>query len=449
MAGASGSAVCEGTRRELLCTALAGPAAWLAGACRPFRTQEQAGRTEPPQRVIWSKTDAGEARDRLWRAAFEQASQATGVEVELSIEPGQGYWDKRQAEFAGGVASVDVMVNQLSWVLPGGLAGMFVDHYEYMRRDRVDLQQYYRADLDSWSWKGKLWSVPLQSGGEAVLFNRRLFTEKGVPYPRKDWRYDDLLDICRRLNDPANNRYALLIGQNLLHYMMGTFVTNFGGRLLNEQRDRALYGDDPNAIAGAEFDVALHTQHQVVPPPQALAALPQGSGAMEAQMVAMEINGLFRHISVRAAIGNDNLDVAPPPRGPTGIQTAAMAGNGWSIMALSKAREAAWKVLRWLHSREGMLGPQIQAVAWPPVIWAAQTPQWLDQFKGTGIASVVEVWQRGGRPLPTVPEGAQAWNVMNAPLQRALRGEIGTREAMQQSAAELNALFSRRPPEWR
>jgi hypothetical protein len=38
---------------------------------------------------------------------------------------------------------------------------------------------------------------------------------------------------------------------------------------------------------------------------------------------------------------------------------------------------------------------------------------------------------------------------MNGPLTRALAGEVGTRDALRESAAALNELFSRRPAAWK
>ena len=239
------------------------------------------------------------------------------------------------------------------------------------------------------------------------------------------------------------------MGQNGVHYMLGTFIYNFGGKILNEARDRALYGDDANSIRGAEFDVDLHTRHQLTPPAAARAAVPPGKAPMELNMVAMEVNGLFRHTNVRAAIGAENLDFAPPPKGPGGIQRASVGGNSWSILALSKARDAAWAVLRWTHTREGMLGPQLEGVSWPPLIFAANSPRWLEIFKGTHIQDCAKVWETGGHDLLVLPEGDEAWTTMNAPLTRALAGEVGTREAMRESAEALNQLFSRRPAAWK
>lgn len=405
-------------------------------------TQPVAG----PREITWSKTVGGEPRDTYWKELWRDAEEATGIKITASLEPGAEYWTKRQAEHAGGSANADIMVNQLNWVLPGGLTGMFADHYEYMRRDKVDTRQYYKADLDSWSWKGKLWSIPLQSGGEVVLYNRKLFDQKGVQHPHKNWMYDDLLDACRRLNDPDSGKFAVEVGQNGLHYMMGTFALNFGGKLLNDARDRALYGDDAPAIRGAEFDVDLHIRHRFTPPS---GAVPAGQRPMELEMVAMEFNGLFRHTNVRAAIGAEHLDFAPPPKGPTGIQRVSVAGNGWSITALSRAKEAAWRALKWIHSKEGMTSSQLKAVAWPPLIWAANTREWLDQFSGTHIADCAKAWETGGHDLLPLPEGSEAWTTMNEPLGRALRGEVGTREAMQESARTLNQLISQRPPAWK
>jgi ABC-type glycerol-3-phosphate transport system substrate-binding protein len=126
-----------------------------------------------------------------------------------------------------------------------------------------------------------------------------------------------------------------------------------------------------------------------------------------------------------------------------------MWGNSWSILALGKNRDAAWQALKWLHTREGLFGAQLGVMAWPPLISAATSPQWLDRFKGTRIADVIKVWETGGRSILVLPEGSEAWNTMAAPMQRALRAEQGTRDAVRESATAVNELFSRRPAAWK
>jgi multiple sugar transport system substrate-binding protein len=444
------------TRRAVL-TGAAGATTLALAACGQSTPPGAAGQgtpgaAGPPAEVLWATyAPPSDVRADMWKQTWKLDEQATGLKITVVEETSSTAWQKRQTEFAAGTTSVDITYNQLNWVIGGGLQGLFPDLNEYLRRDKVDTKQYYQAELASWAWKGKQWGIPFATGGETVLYNKKLFDAKGVKYPHKDWTYDELLDACRRLNDPANNKWALVIGQNGIHYMMGTFLLNYGGKRLNDAKDKALYGDDPKSLQGAELDVDIHRRYGFTPTPEAAATVPQGRTPMEVEMVAMEINGVFRHTNVRAAIGNENLDFAPPPKGPGG-QTASVAGNAWSIVQLSKNKEAAWKALRWIHTKEGMLAPQIQAVAWPPLVWAADAPQWKDQFAGSKIAEVSRVWETGGHDLLVTPDAGDMWPLMGnttPPLSAAFNGESATKDAMAESARQVNELFSRRPASWR
>jgi ABC-type glycerol-3-phosphate transport system substrate-binding protein len=436
------------TRRAVLGGGAGIGGAALIAACG-LQGSTTAGPSAQIEEVLWALHFAPEdPRSVAWTETWRRAAEATGVRVN-AVSEGSDRWTKRQAEYAAGTTTVDIMGNQTNWVIAGGLTGIFADHSPFMRRDRVDLKQFYKADLETWGWKGKLWAVPYQSGGEVVHYNKALFDAKGVKHPRRDWTYDDLLEACRKLNDPQSGKFALTVGQNGVHYMMGTFMLNFGGKRLNDAKDKALYGDDARSIQGAELDVDLHVKYRFTPPREALASLPQGKAPMDVGMVALEIEGFFRQAALRAAIGPQNLDWAPPPKGPTGIQTAAVGGNAWSILALSKARDAAWQVLRWIYGKDGIQTAWVKSVGWPSSIPAANSALWLDQFKGTNLADCAKVWESSSHDILALPEGDQAWTTMNEPTGRALQGAISTREALLQSATALNELFSRRPAAWK
>jgi len=441
------------TRRAVLNGAAGGAVALALAACGQSGQTGQAGQGTPgasgtPAEVLWATyAPPSDVRADMWKETWKLAEQATGLKITVIEETSGTAWQKRQTELAAGTTSVDITYNQLNWVIPGGLQGMFPDLNEYLRRDKVDTKQYYKAELDSWAWKGKQWGIPFATGGETVIYNKKLFDAKGVKYPHKDWTYDEFLDACRKLNDPANNKWAVQIGQNGIHYMLGTFLLNFGGKRLNDAKDKALYGDDPKSIQGAELNVDIHRRFGFTPTPEAVATVPTGKAPFDVEMVAMEINGVFRHTNARAGIGAQNLDFAPPPKGPGG-QTASVAGNAWSIVQLSKNKDAAWKALKWIHTKEGMLAPQIKAVAWPPLIWAADAPQWKEQFAGSKIAEVSRVWETGGHDLLVTPDAGDMWPLMGPttpPLSAAFNGETSTKEAMSESARQVNELFGRRP----
>jgi hypothetical protein len=106
-------------------------------------------------------------------------------------------------------------------------------------------------------------------------------------------------------------------------------------------------------------------------------------------------------------------------------------------------------VLHWLHTKEGMLNAShLGSIAWPPLVWAGKDPKWLDQFKGTHIADCQKIWETAGHNL-VLPEGTDAFSVMNAPLAKVLTGEMAARDALRESADKANELFSRRPANWK
>jgi len=318
---------------------------------------------------------------------------------------------------------------------------------ELMKRDKVDPAMYFKAALEEWTWKNRLYAVPFQAGGEAVMFNRQLFDEAGLKYPGKDWTYDDLLEMGRKLTNPDKKRWALLVGQNYIFYMGGTFVYNFGGKVLNEAKDKAVFAEDQNAVAGTQYNVDLHLKHKYVPPTELAANLPRGTSFIENQMVAMEFNGLFRAQNIRPHLG-EKLDFAPPPKGVR--QTASIAGNAYSILALSKRKDWAWEFLKWFHTEKAVLEtPHFGAISWPSLIWASKHPKWLEPFKGTGINAVVDVWEKDAHDRMVVPEGDQVWNISIEEMNRMIKSEVTVPEGMRTMANRMNELFSRRPAEWR
>jgi multiple sugar transport system substrate-binding protein len=437
LAGGAAVGVATGAVASAACGGTAAPAG------------DEAAKNAPPRRVVFVKTQATEVKDNAWRDTFKLVEKAINVIPELVVEPAAQFYEKRQAEFAAGSANADVTINALNQFLPMGLKGMLVDLNPFVKRDKVDTSQYYKTDYESWLWKDKLWALTFQAGGEAVMYNKTLFQQKGVKLPHKDWTYDEFLQACQRLNDPANNFYAVQVGQNTVQYMMGTFMRNFGGKVITEARDKAIYADDANSVRGAELNVDLHQKHRVAWTAELLKMIPTGKTPMRVKQAAMEINGLGSIIDIRTDVGAEHIDVAPPPKGPGGVQQARVAGNSWSVLSLSKEQDAAWRTLKWLHTKEGLISPQLIAISWPPLVWAADHQEWQKDYKGTRIQDVTDVWRKAGHNQVVIPEGDAALTLMNAPITRALAGEITTREALKDGQDKVNAVFAQRPAEWK
>ena len=122
-------------------------------------------------------------------------------------------------------------------------------------------------------------------------------------------------------------------------------------------------------------------------------------------MVAMEFNRAFRHPNVARAIGRREPGLRPAPEGAGRCADGRAVGQLLVDPGPLKARDAAWQALQWTAHQGGHARAQLGVVSWPPLIWAANSPQWLDRFKGTHIADVTKVWETGGRDHPGAAGG--------------------------------------------
>lgn len=391
-----------------------------------------------------------DGRYEAFRNTLKTAEEVLGIKT--VVVPGEygTIWERRQTNHAAGQADVDLSINQINWYGYGGLNGIFPDHIPFFQRDKLPLEDYFNADLRSWTWQNKLYAVPMQSGGEVVLFNKEYFDEAGLNYPGGDWTYDDLLAMAERLHKPDDGRWAMQVGQNSLWYMGGTFLLNFGGSIMDETDNKALYGEDPNSLRGAQFNVDLHIKHQYTPSSEDIEKITAGSagiGILESGALALEFNGMFRYNAAKTHL-EERLDIAMPPKGIE--QTATLVGNGYSLMTLSPDQETAWSFLKYIHSDEGAVeSDYFGYIAWPPIIRHGLFPKWAARYEGTQVEQVVNGWAAGGRPFPRVLEFSEAFGPSNEPWYQALKGEITVAEGLRQSADILNEIISRRPEEYR
>ena len=231
------------------------PAATTAPAAEEeteTKAEEKTEMMETPVINIDEYFTETDGRHAPYLNTLKQAEEA--LNVEFNVIPGEysGIWDRRKTAFAAGEADVDISMNQVNWVFFGGFNGMFIDHIPLMQRDQVDITRYYPADIKAWSWAGKLYAIPTQSGGELVLFNKQYFDEAGLNYPGGDWTYDDMIDMCQKVHKPDDNRWAVRIGQNSLFYMASTFI----GRTQLQRKAEVLLGGRAGSIQSGAVEQA-------------------------------------------------------------------------------------------------------------------------------------------------------------------------------------------------
>src|SRR5688572_10400116 len=259
------------TRRAVLASGASAAATGVLGACGTGPAQQPESRTVQPATVEWrhlASSDAVVARWTDFSNDLKAAMAEKKVAVNLVFEPNQ-MWEKMQVEFAGG-SGPDVVYNQVSWVIPGGVRGIFLQLDDYVKRDKIRRESYSAGAWDSWVWKNKLYAIAYSGFGECVFLYKKLFAESNVPLPKLDWTWDDFLDIAKKLTKGTERQKQF--GAVLFHgadwQLTGSsWMMNNGGKVLNEARDKALFGDDAKSLQAFEWLIDLRVRHGVDPKP--------------------------------------------------------------------------------------------------------------------------------------------------------------------------------------
>ncbi|HEU5314539.1 MAG TPA: sugar ABC transporter substrate-binding protein [Chloroflexota bacterium] len=445
------------TRRSLLAGGAASAGALLAACGGP--NQQPAAQTLQPATVEWRHSASSDAAVQRWTDFSTDVKAALAekkITVNLVFETTQ-MWEKMQVEYAGG-SGPDVVYNQVSWVIPGGVRGIFMQLDDLAKRDKIKRESYSAGAWDSWVWKNKLYAIAYSGFGECVFLYKKLFTESNVPLPKLDWTWDDFLDAAKKLTKGEGQRKqfgAVLFHGGDWQLTGSSWMMNNGGKVLSEARDKALFGDDAKSIQGFEWLTDLRLRHGVDPKndertPAPTQANPNATlQPMNEGRAAMEIARFSRYSEWIQMLGNGNVEIYPLPAGPAKRRTHAVGTNAWSVGGRTKVKDAAWEVTKWLTGPGGQTGKGARVVPFPSLLAGGTSKEFLDQYAGTHLKDVVDAWGKDSHDYMVNPDSTEVNPIFNKHSTAAFNGEKTARQALRDAQEEMNVVFNRRPADLR
>ena len=182
-----------------------------------------------------------------------------------------------------------------------------------------------------------------------VFWNKDLFDEAGVPYPKPGWTWDDYLKAAKMLTfdfdeDGRVDQYGTLAGD------WRHFVWQNKGEIVDNPANPTRSTMDTPAVRDAlQWLVDLRFKHHVTPQPGEFADM----GGYEMFMtgkVAMVFGGHW-DVPTYSKITRFRWDVASLPKGKVRANNAY--GSCLSIPSKSRHKEAAWRYIKFLAGVKG------------------------------------------------------------------------------------------------
>ena len=312
-------------------------------------------RSRKPGVVVlrWS-TDDNPAR-QLQTATF--AEMFPGLEAK--IDPGSR--QKLVIQCATGAGPDVIDVYNSSQMMSYVEAGILIDLTDYAKEMGFAPENTYPAVRGNITADGRQYRFPCNVWANCVIYNKAIFDDHGVPYPKTGWTYDDLLEIGRKIKSapsksgrrhiPVANWLNKLFFEDLLVGCGGKRFS--GGGLVS-----ALDSDEAVAAMQLYYDL-MHVHGILTTPAEASAMSSQGgwgSGGINwfsTERAAMIFIGRWylcqapRFPKLKGKLGAMQLPRVGdrPSAGQCGTRAAG-------INVKSPHREEALKFLRYLASPE-------------------------------------------------------------------------------------------------
>ena len=298
-------------------------------------------------------------RSDLMQAAEKQFTELTGIKVESEQVPEQQQRQKAMIEFTSGKPSFDVA--HLSMHVQKRLSekGKWLDDLRPMVADQsmtnpqFDFSDYGKAGLNfCTAADGKLNAIPTFVDYWILYYNKELFEQKGVAYPKT---MDEIFTAAQKLNDPAKG-IAGFVSRGLKNANVPVWTSwMLGMGMETVSTDGKLLTETPEAIWAAELYKKLN--RDVAPPGtvgfnwnECQTSFSQGRAAMWLDGIGFA-TPLEDKTKSRIA-GKVGYGVVPA--GPK-AQHSAIFGDGLGIASASKNKGPAWFYIQFITNKANQL----------------------------------------------------------------------------------------------
>lgn len=211
--------------------------------------------------LVWTSDDNPARREQV--ALFNKLHS----EYILRLDPDNSTMEKVIVQSLGGVGP-DLFdcygAGMLSAFAKSGIAWDITD--ELVKRG-IDVQN------DCWSvaapsavYDGRVYGFPTNAGHAVIWFNKDIFDRCHVPYPKGPWKWNEFVDVARRLTVRGERGRAKQYGFLGDWGMWPHLVLQWGGHMYNKNGTRCTL-DNSEAIAAVQFLHDLVYKYRVMPNP--------------------------------------------------------------------------------------------------------------------------------------------------------------------------------------
>lgn len=313
-----------------------------------------------------------------------------------------------------------------------------------------EMAQIYPALIQYASWRGTLYSLPMEATNLALLYNKDLFRKAGLDPAKPPRNWDELFSYAKKLTADTNGdgkqeqvgfflpifpATGPLGGWMVWQWL--PFLWQAGGEIINAEQSAVLY-DNPSGVAALtlwqkiyqELNLSTYTTDYDV--------------AFASQRLAMALDGPWNLPRYKTLLQNFDWGFAPLPEGPQ--QKATIIGGEYlTIFRQSKHPEAAWKFIKWIIQPQNQAYWAMKSSYLPINRKVLEVPEFQAYLTANPNFKVfVDELEYSLASRPIDYDGLQITRHVAEALERATVGKADPAAVLHESAARSNALLAAR-----
>lgn len=205
-----------------------------------------------------------------------------------------------------------------------------------VKRDNIDLGQFYSQPTQEMKVGGKLYGLPILVDDRSLFYNKAILDKAGVQVP-KTW--DDLKNVAQKVTTVENGKTTVAGFMLDDPGLFNMWLMQAGGSMLTKDGKNTNF-DNAKGLDVLNFWKSLQSEN----------VFQQGFGAgtdpFAAGKAAMKYDGPW-DIGTYNAISGFDYGVSEPLTGPNGDKGTVTGGFGLVVPKGAKNVEGAWAFMKW------------------------------------------------------------------------------------------------------
>lgn len=294
---------------------------------------------------------------------------------------------------------------------------------------------FYPEVVSAFTRGGTLIGIPQNASSLVIYYNKNLFQQAGIAFPKDDWSWDDFLTAARGLTK-GTEQYGIGISPEMIR--VAPFIWQNGGDIAdNLATPTKLTFDRAESTGAFQWFVDLQTRHKVAPDAVQVAAQDDESRFLNGR------SGMFfdsrRVVPTLRTITAFDWDVAPLPGRKT--RASILHSDAYLLPAASKNKAAAFSFMEYANSAEGQTFIAATGRTVPSIKAIAETPIFLDPSVKPANNRVFLNAIPIIRPTINVDRTEEIESVVNNEIKRAFYGQATVAEAIGVAQSRTLELF--------